>query len=140
MYDITTGTGDFIANGVISHNCFARPTHDYLGLGIGEDFDRKIVVKINAVEKLRAELADPKWTGEAVAMGTNTDPYQRCEGKYKLTRGVVEALDRARQPVLDPDQVRARAARPRPDRTGRATRPRSRSTSRSARWTSGSGG
>jgi DNA repair photolyase len=92
MYDITTGTGDFIANGVISHNCFARPTHDYLGLGIGEDFDRKIVVKINAVEKLRAELADPSWTGEGVAMGTNTDPYQRCEGKYKLTRGVVEAL------------------------------------------------
>jgi len=92
MYDITTGTGDFIANGVISHNCFARPTHDYLGLGIGADFDRKIVVKINAVEKLRAELADPKWTGEGVAMGTNTDPYQRCEGKYKLTRGVVEAL------------------------------------------------
>ncbi len=72
--------------------CFARPTHDYLGLGIGEDFDRKIVVKINAVEKLRAELADPAWTGEGVAMGTNTDPYQRCEGKYKLTRGVVEAL------------------------------------------------
>jgi DNA repair photolyase len=92
MYDITTGTGDFIANGVISHNCFARPTHDYLGLGIGEDFDRKIVVKINAVEKVRAELADPKWAGEPVAMGTNTDPYQRCEAKYKLTRGVVEAL------------------------------------------------
>ncbi len=92
MYDITTGTGDFIANGVISHNCFARPTHDYLGLNIGEDFDRKIVVKINAVEKLRAELADPKWTGEPIAMGTNTDPYQRCEGKYKLTRGIVEAL------------------------------------------------
>jgi DNA repair photolyase len=92
MYDITTGTGDFIANGVISHNCFARPTHDYLGLGIGEDFDRKIVVKINAVEKLRAELADPRWTGEPVAMGTNTDPYQRCEGKYKLTRGVIQAL------------------------------------------------
>jgi DNA repair photolyase len=72
--------------------CFARPTHEYLGLNLGEDFDRKIVVKINAVEKLRAELADPKWTGESVAMGTNTDPYQRCEGKYKLTRGVVQAL------------------------------------------------
>lgn len=92
MYDITTGTGDFIANGVVSHNCFARPTHEYLGLDIGSDFERKIVVKINAVERLRAELADPKWTGEGVAMGTNTDPYQRCEGKYKLTRGVVEAL------------------------------------------------
>jgi len=72
--------------------CFARPTHEYLGLNIGEDFDRKIVVKINAVEKLRAELADPRWTHEPVAMGTNTDPYQRCEGKYRLTRGVVEAL------------------------------------------------
>jgi DNA repair photolyase len=72
--------------------CFARPTHEYLGLNLGEDFDRKIVVKINAVEKLRAELASPKWAGEAVAMGTNTDPYQRCEGKYRLTRGVLQAL------------------------------------------------
>lgn len=72
--------------------CFARPTHEYLGLNVGEDFDRKIVVKINAVEKLRAELRDPRWAGEAVAMGTNTDPYQRCEGKYRLTRGVLEAL------------------------------------------------
>jgi len=92
MFDITTGTGDFIANGVVSHNCFARPTHEYLGLDIGDDFERKIVVKINAVERVRAELADPNWTREGVAMGTNTDPYQRCEGKYKLTRGVVEAL------------------------------------------------
>jgi DNA repair photolyase len=72
--------------------CFARPTHEYLGLNVGEDFDRKIVVKINAVEKLRAELANPAWTGAPVAMGTNTDPYQRCEGKYRLTRGVLEAL------------------------------------------------
>ncbi|MDT4913715.1 MAG: hypothetical protein QOC66_2843, partial [Pseudonocardiales bacterium] len=72
--------------------CFARPTHEYLGLNLGEDFDRKIVVKINAVERLRVELASPPWTGEPVAMGTNTDPYQRCEGKYRLTRGVLEAL------------------------------------------------
>ena len=92
MFDITTGTGDFIANGVVSHNCFARPTHDYLGLNIGEDFDRKIVVKINAVERIRAELADPRWTHEPIAMGTNTDPYQRAEAKYRLTRGVLEAL------------------------------------------------
>jgi len=98
MYDITTSTGDFIADGVVSHNCFARPTHEYLGLGLGEDFDRKIVVKINAVEKLRAELADPRWGKDAVAMGTNTDPYQRCEGKYKLTRGVVEALSERANP------------------------------------------
>jgi DNA repair photolyase len=72
--------------------CFARPTHEYLGFNIGGDFDRKIVVKINAVEKLRAELADPRWQGKTVAMGTNTDPYQRAEAKYRLTRGVLEVL------------------------------------------------
>jgi DNA repair photolyase len=72
--------------------CFARPTHAYLGFNIGTDFDRKIVVKVNAVEKLRAELADPRWRHETVAMGTNTDPYQRAEAKYRLTRGVLEAL------------------------------------------------
>jgi DNA repair photolyase len=92
MYDITTETGDFVADGVISHNCFARPTHEYLGFNSGDDFDRKIVVKINAVDKLRSELAAPSWRGEAVAMGTNTDPYQRAEAKYRLTRGVLEAL------------------------------------------------
>jgi DNA repair photolyase len=59
---------------------------------MGADFDSKIVVKINAVEKLRAELAEPTWNHEAVAMGTNTDPYQRAEAKYRLTRGVLEAL------------------------------------------------
>ena len=78
--------------------CFARPTHEYLGLNIGEDFNSKIVVKINAVERLRAELASPKWTGERIAMGTNTDPYQRAEGKYKLTRGVLEVLAEHRNP------------------------------------------
>ena len=98
MYDITTSTADFIANGVVSHNCFARPTHEYLGLNIGTDFDTKIVVKINAVERLRAELADPAWTHERIAMGTNTDPYQRAEGKYKLTRGVLEVLTEHRNP------------------------------------------
>src|SRR5947207_11672268 len=92
MVDITTGTGDFIADGVVSHNCFARPTHDYLGLNIGEDFERKIVVKVNAVERLRVELRSPRWAGDHIAMGTNTDPYQRCEGKYRLTRGIVETL------------------------------------------------
>jgi DNA repair photolyase len=92
MYDITTGTGDFIANGVVSHNCFARPTHEYLNLDAGRDFETKIVVKINAVERLRAELAAKRWAGDPIAMGTNTDPYQRCEGKYRLTRGIVEVL------------------------------------------------
>ena len=98
MYDITTGTGDFIADGVVSHNCFARPTHEYLGLNAGEDFERRIVVKVNAVERLRAELAPGRWGGHHIAMGTNTDPYQRCEGKYRLTRGIVQELSAARNP------------------------------------------
>ncbi|MDP9072774.1 MAG: radical SAM protein [Actinomycetota bacterium] len=78
--------------------CFARPTHEYLGLDIGVDFERRIVVKINAVERLRAELAGRRWAGHAIAMGTNTDPYQRCEGKYHLTRGVIGLLTEAANP------------------------------------------
>jgi DNA repair photolyase len=78
--------------------CFARPTHEYLGLGIGDDFDRRIVVKVNAVERLRAELRSPRWAGESIAMGTNTDPYQPAEGRYRLTRGIVEALSDAANP------------------------------------------
>jgi DNA repair photolyase len=78
--------------------CFARPTHEYLGLNIGEDFDRRLVVKVNAVERTRAELASKRWGGHHIAMGTNTDPYQRCEGKYHLTRGIVQALGAAANP------------------------------------------
>ena len=92
MYDITTGTGDFIANGVVSHNCFARPTHKYLDFNAGRDFEREIVVKVNAPEVLRAELARPSWKGEHVALGTNTDPYQWVEGRYRLMQGIWEAL------------------------------------------------
>jgi len=92
MFDITTGTGDFIAEGVVSHNCFARKTHTYLDLDSGEDFNSKIVVKVNAPELLRTELARKTWSGEHIAMGTNVDPYQRAEGRYKLMRGILEAL------------------------------------------------
>ena len=74
------------------HYCFARAYHAYLDLGIGEDFSSKIVVKTNVVEVLRRELASPRWPGDAIAMGTATDPYQHCEGRYRLTRGVIEAL------------------------------------------------
>ncbi|MDQ3856860.1 MAG: radical SAM protein [Actinomycetota bacterium] len=74
------------------HYCFARAFHSYLDLGIGDDFSSKIVVKTNVVEVLRRELASPRWGGETVAMGTATDPYQHCEGRYRLTRGVLEAL------------------------------------------------
>jgi DNA repair photolyase len=78
--------------------CFARPTHEYLNLNIGDDFERRIVVKINAVERVRAEVQAKRWAGDLIAMGTNTDPYQRCEGKYRLTRGIVEVLGEARNP------------------------------------------
>jgi DNA repair photolyase len=74
------------------HYCFARAFHSYLDLGIGDDFSSKIVVKTNVAEVLRRELASPRWEGEPVAMGTATDPYQHCEGRYRLTRGVLEAL------------------------------------------------
>jgi DNA repair photolyase len=92
MYDITTGTGDFIANGVISHNCFARKSHTYLDFDYGEDFDTRVVVKVNAPQLLRKELAAPKWEGEHIAMGTNVDPYQRAEGRYRLMRGILEGM------------------------------------------------
>jgi DNA repair photolyase len=98
LFDMTTGTGDFIANGVVSHNCFARPTHEYLELGAGRDFEKEIVVKVNVPEVLRAELARPSWRGEHVALGTNTDPYQWVEGRYKLMRGIWAALRDARNP------------------------------------------
>jgi DNA repair photolyase len=78
--------------------CFARPTHEYLGMDAGRDFERRLVVKVNAVERLRAELAPSRWGGHHIAMGTNTDPYQRCEAKYRLTRGIVETLAAARNP------------------------------------------
>src|SRR5581483_11446921 len=97
-YDITTGTGDFIANGVVSHNCFARPTHKYLDFDAGRDFEREIVVKVNAPELLRAELARPSWKGEHVALGTNADPYQWVEGRYKLMPGIWEAMRDAANP------------------------------------------
>jgi DNA repair photolyase len=92
LHDITTGTGDFIANGVVSHNCFARPTHKYLDFNPGRDFEREIVVKVNAPEVLRVELARPSWKREHVALGTNTDPYQWVEGRYRLMEGIWEAL------------------------------------------------
>lgn len=78
--------------------CFARPTHRYLNLSPLGDFDRTIVVKTNLVAVLRRELARQSWTGEHVALGTNTDPYQRCEGRYRLMPGVIDALAQARTP------------------------------------------
>lgn len=98
MVDITTSTGDFIANGVVSHNCFARGTHEYLELDAGRDFDTQVVVKINVAEVLEKELRRGSWALEPVMLGTNTDPYQRAEGRYKLMPGIVSALTESGTP------------------------------------------
>jgi DNA repair photolyase len=72
--------------------CFARNTHTYLDLDSGDDFDRQIIVKINIGDVLARELRRPSWSHEPVALGTNTDPYQRAEGRYRLMPGVIAAL------------------------------------------------
>ncbi|MGO3151877.1 MAG: Rv2578c family radical SAM protein [Galactobacter sp.] len=78
--------------------CFARSTHRYLDLDAGLDFDQQVIVKVNVAEVLASQLAKPKWGHEHVALGTNTDPYQRAEGKYRLMPGIIEALAQHRTP------------------------------------------
>lgn len=72
--------------------CFARPTHRYLEMDAGKDFDSQVIVKVNVVEQLQRELARASWEREPVALGTNTDPYQRAEGRYQLMPGIASAL------------------------------------------------
>ncbi|HSS42306.1 MAG TPA: radical SAM protein [Solirubrobacterales bacterium] len=79
--------------------CFARRTHSYLELGPGRDFEREIVVKVNLPELLRAELARPGWKRELVALGTNTDPYQWVESRYRIMPEILDALEAAETPV-----------------------------------------
>ncbi len=100
LYDIETGTGDFIANGVVSHNCFARNSHEFLGFSAGLDFETKILVKENAADLLRHELASSKWLPKPLGMSGVTDPYQPIERKLKVTRGCLEVLAEARNPVM----------------------------------------
>lgn len=78
--------------------CFARPTHTYLDLDAGKDFDSQLIVKVNVAEILQKELAKPSWGKHPVALGTNTDPYQRAEGKYRLMPGIISALADAHTP------------------------------------------
>src|SRR6267378_3540251 len=115
MYDITTGTGDFIANGVVSHNCYARPTHEYLGFGAGTDFDRKITVKPEAPRLLREAFERRSWEGELPA-------------DARMSRG----LRRVPQPGGDHHQVAADRARPRPAPGDPADRARVRQRERAA--------
>ncbi|MYN25579.1 PA0069 family radical SAM protein [Duganella levis] len=79
--------------------CFARPTHSYLGLSPGMDFESKIFAKVNAPEMLRRELAKPGYEPQSIALGVNTDAYQPCERQYKLTRRVLEVLQECQHPV-----------------------------------------
>jgi DNA repair photolyase len=79
--------------------CFARPTHSYLGLSPGLDFESKLTVKPNAAELLTKELADPKYEVRTMAIGTNTDPYQPIEREYRIMRSSLEVLAQARHPV-----------------------------------------
>lgn len=72
--------------------CFARPTHEYLDFDSGDDFDNQVVVKTNVAEVLRRELRRGSWMRATVALGTNTDPYQRAEGRYALMPGIIDAL------------------------------------------------
>ncbi len=99
LYDITTETGDFIANGVVSHNCFARPSHAYLGLSPGLDFETRLTSKVNAAEKLREELAKPGYRCEPLTVGVNTDAYQPIERQQRITRSIIEVASETNHPL-----------------------------------------
>ena len=99
LFDMTTGTGDFIANGVVSHNCYARPTHEYFGFGAGTDFERKIFVKRRAPQLLEQAFRKPSWRGERIVFSGVTDCYQPLEAAWRLTRGCLEVCLRYRNSV-----------------------------------------
>jgi DNA repair photolyase len=99
LFDITTTTEDFIANGVVSHNCFARPSHAYLGLSPGLDFETRLSAKVNAAEKLREELSKPGYKCEVLTIGVNTDAYQPIERQQGITRSILEVAAQCHHPV-----------------------------------------
>jgi DNA repair photolyase len=79
--------------------CYARPSHQYWGFGAGTDFEREIIVKVNAPELLRAALSRRSWRGDPIAFSGNTDCYQPLEGRYRLTRALLEICAEHRNPV-----------------------------------------
>ncbi|MBL0140575.1 MAG: PA0069 family radical SAM protein [Betaproteobacteria bacterium] len=99
LYDITTETGDFIANGVVSHNCYARPSHAYLGLSPGIDFETRLFAKDDAARLLREELARPGYRCEPINIGSNTDGYQPIERSRRISRSILEVLHETSHPV-----------------------------------------
>jgi len=99
VVDIQTSSGTFFAAGLATHNCYARPSHEYLGFSAGLDFERRIMVKENAPELLRAELSAPRWEPQVVALSGNTDCYQPIERRLGITRGCLEVFAEFRNPV-----------------------------------------
>jgi len=99
LFDITTTTGDYISDGTVSHNCYARPTHEYFGLSAGIDFETRIFVKRDAPKLLRRKLESPRWEPRVLAMSGVTDPYQPVERRLGVTRGCLEVLAEFRNPV-----------------------------------------
>lgn len=79
--------------------CYARPTHEYLGMNGGNEFQEVIFAKVNAPEMVRRELGKKSWRGDTVVIGTATDPYQQAESRYRITRGILEAFRDFRNPV-----------------------------------------
>ena len=99
LYDMSTGTEDFIANGVVSHNCYARPSHAYIDLSPGIDFETKIFYKADAGRLLEQELSARGYVPKPITIGANTDPYQPIERELKVTRSLLEVLERTRHPL-----------------------------------------
>ncbi|MBI3768572.1 MAG: PA0069 family radical SAM protein [Deltaproteobacteria bacterium] len=99
VVDIQTSTGTFLAAGLATHNCYARPSHEYLGFSAGLDFERRIMVKDAAPELLRAALRSSRWTPQVVALSGNTDCYQPVERRLQITRRCLEVFVEFRNPV-----------------------------------------
>jgi DNA repair photolyase len=99
LFDITTDTEDFVANGVVSHNCYARPSHAYMDLSPGLDFETHLFYKADAAQLLRAELGKRNYVCKPITVGANTDPYQPLEKRLKVTRSILEVLRETRHPV-----------------------------------------
>lgn len=99
LFDITTESGDFIADGVVSHNCYARPSHAYVGLSPGLDFETRLFTKPDAARLLREEFAKPGYRCEPIMIGANTDGYQPIERGERVTRSILEVLAECHHPV-----------------------------------------
>jgi len=99
LYDITTETEDFVSDGVVAHNCYARPSHAYMGLSPGLDFETRLFYKQDAARVLEEQLARPGYVCKSITLGANTDPYQPLEKRMRVTRSILEVLAHTRHPV-----------------------------------------